>query len=48
LGGDDEEEEDEKEGGVGTSCHLHLVSMGEGVPTVFKYTVCRIHQHETK
>jgi hypothetical protein len=41
--------EDEKEGGVGkASCRLHLVSIGEGVPTVFKYPVCRIHQHETK
>jgi hypothetical protein len=46
--GDGEEEEGEKEGGVGkTSCRLHLVSIGEGVPTVFKYLVCRIHQHET-
>jgi hypothetical protein len=47
--GDGEEEEDEKEGGVGkTSCRLHLVSMGGGVPTAFKYPVCRIHQHKTK
>jgi hypothetical protein len=36
--GDGEEEEDEKKGGAGeTDCRLHLLSMGEGVPTVFKY-----------
>jgi hypothetical protein len=38
-----------REGEVGkTNCRLHLVDMGEGVPTVFKYLVCRIHQHEKK
>jgi len=45
LRGDgEEEEEDKKEGGVGkTGCHFHLVNMGEGVPTAFKYPACWIH-----
>ena len=47
--GEGEEEEEEKKGEVEkTGYRLHLMSMGEGVLTAFKYPVCRFHQDEIK
>jgi hypothetical protein len=47
--GEGEEEEEEKEGEVEkTGYRLHLMSMGEGVLTAFKYPVCWFYQDEIK
>jgi hypothetical protein len=49
LRGEGEEEEEEKEGEVEkTGYRLHLMSMGEGALTAFKYPVGRFHQDEMK
>jgi hypothetical protein len=47
-GGARREKEEKKEGVEKTGYCLHLMNMGEGVLTVFKYPVYRFHQDELR